>query len=515
MPNFSFKKIFFILCFIVAQEASINVMSQLHAGEQAREIECSACLEDVDSESFLSFSCKHAICASCMGRHVDAYKRDRGDGLYCPEKSCRKPVSADDIKPLRDWNFWLDRNYVADLMRILREQQAEVFNKASLANIDAESQRIINQTTRACPSCKTRIEKNNGCNHMHCKKCSYHFCWQCMKPWINHRDFYRCPNAPYIPDNAYNFNQFIPINRDHLPDELPRNYWLRDEPILVARNANHQAVNPLVAGIAGVGGAAIALGGGIAYNASRTIRKPLAQITNVESNQALPTSWLAQKLNMSRQKVAEFGGNLKNKLASKKTNWAATAITTGVALETFAILKAANVDLSAQVNTYLADNHRMYVDLKHPINIVISLAAGLLVRPIFRLTARQSTLDMLISEDAFIKVMKARTVQEISVSQEELLRYCKQIASVNPYDITRLEMRKKVDISISSIDDIDAVLRMCLIYCKALELRREIVIGDVGEQITALESMLHELPDRPLKNSVDTFLRETRYRIAH
>ena len=32
-----------------------------------------------------------------------------------------------------------------------------------------------------CPGCKTPIEKNGGCSHMHCTQCNVHICWWCKK----------------------------------------------------------------------------------------------------------------------------------------------------------------------------------------------------------------------------------------------------------------------------------------------------------------------------------------------
>jgi len=51
--------------------------------------------------------------------------------------------------------------------------------------------------TKRCPKCSKPIEKNQGCNHMHCPSpsggCGHHFCWICLKGWENHLgDPYSC-----------------------------------------------------------------------------------------------------------------------------------------------------------------------------------------------------------------------------------------------------------------------------------------------------------------------------------
>ncbi|EPQ50589.1 hypothetical protein GLOTRDRAFT_50245, partial [Gloeophyllum trabeum ATCC 11539] len=48
----------------------------------------------------------------------------------------------------------------------------------------AEQERLLNawaetQGAKSCPSCKTIIEKNGGCNHIYCR-CGVHICWKCM-----------------------------------------------------------------------------------------------------------------------------------------------------------------------------------------------------------------------------------------------------------------------------------------------------------------------------------------------
>ena len=61
----------------------------------------------------------------------------------------------------------------------IREQLQQV-------DVDKSSGDIANAlwlaaNCKRCPRCQTPIEKDEGCNHMSCRKCRYEFCWICMQ----------------------------------------------------------------------------------------------------------------------------------------------------------------------------------------------------------------------------------------------------------------------------------------------------------------------------------------------
>jgi hypothetical protein len=45
--------------------------------------------------------------------------------------------------------------------------------------LEIENIQMIEECSKPCPSCHVRIEKNGGCQHMHCRACNVHFCWVC------------------------------------------------------------------------------------------------------------------------------------------------------------------------------------------------------------------------------------------------------------------------------------------------------------------------------------------------
>ena len=54
------------------------------------------------------------------------------------------------------------------------------------SSIDIANALWLTANCKRCPRCQTPIEKDEGCNHMACRKCRYEFCWICMQNWSLH-----------------------------------------------------------------------------------------------------------------------------------------------------------------------------------------------------------------------------------------------------------------------------------------------------------------------------------------
>lgn len=61
---------------------------------------------------------------------------------------------------------------------------------------ESETANWILANTKSCPKCASRIEKNQGCNHITCQRCKHDFCWICLQEWSTHGantgGYYKC-----------------------------------------------------------------------------------------------------------------------------------------------------------------------------------------------------------------------------------------------------------------------------------------------------------------------------------
>jgi uncharacterized paraquat-inducible protein A len=57
------------------------------------------------------------------------------------------------------------------------------------------------QSVRRCPKCDTQIEKNGGCDHMHCSRCHSDFLWSRAPQAV------RRPNQPMKKNNKWQLNE--------------------------------------------------------------------------------------------------------------------------------------------------------------------------------------------------------------------------------------------------------------------------------------------------------------------
>ncbi|KAF6790758.1 ibr finger domain protein [Colletotrichum sojae] len=61
----------------------------------------------------------------------------------------------------------------------------EYDNAAESREDDRATNRWLADHTKRCPSCNSAVQKNGGCFHKDCGKCSAQFCWLCLADWRN------------------------------------------------------------------------------------------------------------------------------------------------------------------------------------------------------------------------------------------------------------------------------------------------------------------------------------------
>jgi ariadne-1 len=215
------------------------------------EIECQVCMDDFPADEMFHLDCGHqTTCSTCWTDYLRRSVKSKDCvSLVCPAFKC------DVVVPETAWHKFLagvDDTALERYVRFCRENFVEfskdfgfcpgkscdrVFHASAgvakevacdkcehrfcwackqeshfpaschiaekwLMKCSSESENLgwILAKTKKCPRCGVHIEKNQGCNHMTCRKdaggCGHEFCWLCKGDWTTHGSatggYYQC-----------------------------------------------------------------------------------------------------------------------------------------------------------------------------------------------------------------------------------------------------------------------------------------------------------------------------------
>jgi len=184
-------------------------------------------------------TCRHGtrtVCDECLARHIHAEVTGKGNvsTITCPESGCAAVMKHHEVQrwaiaqvfetydtlllrshlqALEDfrWCAWAGCGYGqihpsmddAPIMKCQKCKRKTCFTHscewhqdrtcAEFEDDAAQSEEVAllqqlenGGKIKRCPKCSQGIEKNQGCDHMTCRKpvgCGYEFCWRCLAPY--------------------------------------------------------------------------------------------------------------------------------------------------------------------------------------------------------------------------------------------------------------------------------------------------------------------------------------------
>ncbi|KAF2097606.1 hypothetical protein NA57DRAFT_77859 [Rhizodiscina lignyota] len=221
---------------------------------------CTACMTELPRTSFPTLttpSCRHpsTTCKDCLSSWISAsLDTTPPDQLTCPYPSCGSSLSENEVRIYADEEVYAryDTLITTSLLSAMpgfrwcikpgcRSGQIHPsssgpifkchscgFKSCTTHNVkwhkgetceeytyrkdpsqrraeEEASERMLESTTKACPGrngrpCGWRIEKNDGCDHMTCRKCKAEFCWLCFADYDPIR---RKGNSEHRPNCRY------------------------------------------------------------------------------------------------------------------------------------------------------------------------------------------------------------------------------------------------------------------------------------------------------------------------
>lgn len=244
---------------------------------------CNICLNQKVSAQTRYLECNHAFCINCYAEYLINSINSGPNSIItqCPMDNCRTIVTRDLFEELLPkevffkYEMYVKNSFVnnrknakwcpspgckygVEALRKINKEinckcgyswcftcgeeshkpiSCELFNKwnqvLSENDKNEKNKREMwdRSNTKRCPSCKSGIEKNRGCNHMTCR-CGYEFCWLCLGDWKEHKNMYICnplqgnydnseiareinPNATLAEYDSERFQHYLLRYRNH------------------------------------------------------------------------------------------------------------------------------------------------------------------------------------------------------------------------------------------------------------------------------------------------------------
>ena len=235
-----------IKCGIEISPKAKKEIDKYYKENNIQEKTCLVCFSEMEGEELLSLKCNHTLCKDCYTEYLLSRLEDPLTLIAspCPLKQCNLIVYeslfekclSSNKEALDKYRKFVMKNYTesnSDIkwcpnpncgicirvpghgMKEIKCQCGTVFcfnclrethrpcdcEMISLWDTKNKSQsedaKWIIVNTKQCPNCHKYIEKNQGCNHMTCRKeaggCGYEFCWICLGEWKKHgSNWYKC-----------------------------------------------------------------------------------------------------------------------------------------------------------------------------------------------------------------------------------------------------------------------------------------------------------------------------------
>ncbi|KAL7573157.1 hypothetical protein ACA910_018821 [Epithemia clementina (nom. ined.)] len=215
-------------------------------------LDCAICYEDYEADSMMAMPCGHQFCLDCWYDFCDNAVQEGPAAVNttCPQATCPEVVTEEEmVRALGSKNAPQLQKFLTYQLRSFVESNhltrwcpgkgceriacaesalameadgnlascdscctrfcmicgSEPHAPSSCKELDKWNEKCRNESetanwilanTKSCPRCRSRIEKNQGCNHMTCSSCKHEFCWICMGDWSDHGastgGYYKC-----------------------------------------------------------------------------------------------------------------------------------------------------------------------------------------------------------------------------------------------------------------------------------------------------------------------------------